>query len=111
MIVPFLKAEFIENKVNINCLVDDEFGKEIQIIFGKNAFMKEHKAPFAVRIQVLKGEIKFTLNNETMILKELDLISLAPNITHSLLALNNSIVRLSLSKFDKIQRISAVLKN
>ncbi|EPM6894666.1 cupin domain-containing protein, partial [Campylobacter jejuni] len=47
------KADFSPKEVKINVLIDDEHSKEIQILLAKDSVMKEHKAPFAIRVQVL----------------------------------------------------------
>lgn len=85
--------------------------KEIRIRLEKDAVMKEHKAPGAIMVQVLRGEIDFSVNGEVIKLNELDMITLEANVPHSLLALKDSIVRLSLSKNDDVSRVFGVLKS
>ncbi|TEY01530.1 cupin domain-containing protein [Campylobacter sp. US33a] len=104
------KAEFSPNEVKINVLIDNKSGKEIQILLAKGSIMKEHKAPFSIHVQVLSGKIIFEVENQKLELNTLDMISLNANVPHSLSALEDSIIRLSLNKFDKFQRVSAVLK-
>lgn len=97
-------------EISICVKMENENTKEIQILMPKNAIMKEHKAPFAISVQVLSGAIDFEVSGKSVELGLLDMISLEANVPHSLSAKSDSIVRLSLSKKDKIQRISAVLK-
>ncbi|WP_144673784.1 cupin domain-containing protein [Campylobacter jejuni] len=104
------QVEFGSHEVKINVLIDDESGKEIQILLARGSIMKEHKAPFAIHVQVLSGKIIFEVEKQKLELNTLDMISLDANVPHSLSALEDSIIRLSLNKFDKIQRVSAVLK-
>ncbi|MBK1971978.1 cupin domain-containing protein [Campylobacter sp. TTU-622] len=104
------RADFSPKEVKINILIDNESGKEIQILMAKDSIMKEHKAPFAIHVQVLSGKIWFEVENKKLELNALDMISLAANVSHSLGGIQDSIIRLSLSKFDSIQRVSAVLK-
>ncbi|HDZ5065986.1 TPA: cupin domain-containing protein [Campylobacter jejuni] len=94
------KAEFDPKEVKINILIDDEHSKEIQILLAKDSVMKEHKAPFAIRVQVLSGKIWFEVQEQRFELNVLDMISLAANVSHSLGGLENSIIRLSLNKLD-----------
>ncbi|MBT0793550.1 hypothetical protein KJQ87_00505 [Campylobacter lari] len=54
--------------------------------------MKDHKAPFDITIQVLKGFIDFGVLNQKIVLKALDSISLKAHEIHNLLALEDSIV-------------------
>lgn len=50
------------------------------------------------------------MENEKFELNALDMISLEANVAHSLGGLEDSIIRLSLNKFDNIQRVNAVFK-
>lgn len=109
-IMKWSREEFSPKEVKINVLIDNESGKEIQILMAKDSIMKEHKAPFAIHVQVLSGKIWFEVENKKLELNALDMISLAANVPHSLGGIQDSIIRLSLSKFDSIQRVSAVLK-
>ena len=72
--------------------------------------MKEHKAPGAIMVQVLSGKIDFGVGENNVILDALDMVTLEPNVIHALTALENSIVRLSLSKNDDVSRVFSVLK-
>lgn len=98
------------NGVTITKLFDDPHSKEIRINLEKGTQMKEHKAPGAIMVQVLSGKIDFSVGDENVILGALDMIALEPNVIHALTALENSIVRLSLSKNDDISRVFRVLK-
>ncbi|EAH8735885.1 cupin domain-containing protein [Campylobacter jejuni] len=104
-IIQWNGAEFSPKEVKINVLIDNEKGKEIQILLAKDSVMKEHKAPFAIH-----GKIWFEVEKEKFELNVLDMIGLEANVAHSLGGLENSIIRLSLNKSDSIQRVNAVLK-
>ncbi|TKX29916.1 cupin domain-containing protein [Campylobacter estrildidarum] len=104
-------TNFLSKEVKINVLIDNESGKEIQILLAKDSIMKEHKAPFTIHVQVLSGKIWFEVQGQKLQLNTLDMISLEANIPHSLGGLEDSIIRLSLSKFDSIQRVKTILKN
>ena len=99
------------NDVVITKLFDGPHSKEIRINLEKCAQMKEHKAPGAIMVQVLSGRIEFSVGDENVILGALDMIALEPNVLHALTALENSIVRLSLSKNDDVSRVFRVLKS
>lgn len=98
------------NGVTIAKLHEMGGAKEIRINLQKGAVMKEHQAPASISIQVLSGKIEFVVNGEILMLDTLDMAALEPNIPHSLLALEDSIVRLSLSKNDDVSRVFGVLK-
>ena len=98
------------NGVTIAKLFDGPNSKEIRINLEKGAQMKEHKAPGAIMVQVLSGKIDFSVGENNVILDALDMVTLEPNVIHALTALENSIVRLSLSKNDDVSRVFRVLK-
>jgi hypothetical protein len=99
------------NGVTIAKLFDGPNSKEIRINLEKGAQMKEHRAPGAIMVQVLSGKIDFSVGTDNVILGTLDMITLEPNVMHALTALENSIVRLSLSKNDDVSRVFGVLKS
>ncbi|PWG06898.1 cupin domain-containing protein [Polaribacter aquimarinus] len=108
-------TSFLENikfndlKPALSLMLDTDFSKEIRIVFKKGQVMEDHQAPFAIIVQVIQGAIDFGVNNETIVLKSGDIISLKPQIVHNLNALEDSIVRLTLSKTDKIKRVEKVI--
>ena len=99
------------NGVTIAKLSDGSHSKEIRINLEKGAQMKEHKAPGAIMVQVLSGKIDFSVGENNVILDALDMVTLEPNVIQALTALENSIVRLSLSKNDDVSRVFRVLKS
>lgn len=105
----FLKdIQYNEEKVAISLLLETDFSKEIRIVFKKNQVMKDHKAPYPIVVQVLKGNIDFGVNNEVKRLNSGDMISLEAKIIHNLTALEDSVVRLTLSKSDSVNRVKEV---
>ncbi len=109
-IISWQETNFEPLKVQITPLAENESAKEIKIAMAKDSTMPNHKAPFDISVQVLKGEIEFEVAGKNLHLKELDMICLKANEAHSLKALKDSIIRLSLSKKDSAARVSAVLK-
>ena len=108
-IAPFLEGvKFNDNKPVVSLLLDTDFSKEIRIVFKKGQIMEDHQAPFAIIVQVLKGCIDFGVNNVNDKLNEGDIISLKPQIVHSLRAVEESVVRLTLSKLDTLKRVKSV---
>ncbi|WP_348636204.1 cupin domain-containing protein [Campylobacter lari] len=101
----------IQNGINISKKMENAYAKEICITMSKDSFMKDHKAPFDITIQVLKGSIDFGVLNQQILLKTLDSISLKAHEIHNLLALEDSIVRLSLYEQDSLERVESVLKS
>ncbi|QKF91880.1 cupin domain-containing protein [Campylobacter sp. CCUG 57310] len=97
------------NGIKVVKLFEGSGSKEIRINLQKGHEMKEHQAPGAIMVQVLSGKIKFSVGSDVQILNSLDMIALDANIPHALHALEDSIVRLSLSKNDDVSRVFKVL--
>lgn len=97
-----------EKKPAIDILMETENSKEIRIAFRKGQVMKEHKTPFPIVVQVFKGEIDFGVNGEVKHLEEGTMISLDGGVPHNLIAIEDSIVRLSLSKNDSVSRVENI---
>lgn len=102
--------DFNENKVAVKVIMETATSKEIRILFRKGQEMKEHQTAFPISVHILKGAIDFGVNGEKHSLAEGDIIALEANTPHDLLATEESIVRLSLSKADKIERVLNVIK-
>ena len=92
----------------ITKLIENDATKEIRIVFKKGQEMKKHSTIFPITVEVFEGEIGFGVDDSTYALKKGDIISLDPNVAHSLTASENSIVRLSLSNNDDIKRVQKV---
>ncbi|MGN8407293.1 cupin domain-containing protein [Helicobacter pylori] len=95
--VHFLEGVCFE-KLNIEALNENSSNKEIRICMPKGAVMDKHKAPGAISVQVLEGKIIFEAENEKIEMPKGALISLEAQVLHRLDALENSVIRLSLSK-------------
>jgi len=100
-----------ENKIATSVVIETSFSKEIRILLKKEQVMKEHKAPFPIIVHVLEGDIDFGVENEVYKLTQGDIITLDSNIPHDLKACEDSIVRLTLSKFDNVSRVEDVVAN
>lgn len=72
--------------------------------------MKEHKAPFPILIHLLEGSIELGVQGEKNALKQGDIIALDGGVPHDLLANENSVIRLTLSKQDKAERMENVTR-
>lgn len=95
--VNFLEGVHFE-KLYIEALSENSSNKEIRICMPKGAILDKHKAPGAISVQVLEGKIIFEVENEKIEMSKGALISLEAQVLHRLDALENSVIRLSLSK-------------
>tara|TARA_R110002050_G_scaffold270252_3_gene413262 strand:+ start:37 stop:378 length:342 start_codon:yes stop_codon:yes gene_type:complete len=100
--------EYNPKKPLVNVLFETSFTKEIRIAMQEGTQMKEHKTSFPIVVQVIEGVIDFGVNNEVLHLKKGNLIALEPSVPHDLKALENSVVRLTLTKNDEALRVQDV---
>lgn len=101
---------YAQDKPVITVILETTTSKELRIALGKDVLMKEHKAPYPIIIQVLEGAIDFGVDIEKSALYKGDIIGLEASIPHSLLARENSVVRLTLQKADKVERVKSVVE-
>lgn len=111
MNIASLKSDlnFTTKGPKISVLLETENTKEIRILLGKNQEMKEHQTPFPICVEVFSGKIEFGVHGEHIVLGSGQLISLDGGVPHNLIAIDNSIIRLSLSKKDTIQRVKNIV--
>ncbi len=102
------EVSYNESKPKIDVLFETEQTKEIRIALNTNQEMKEHKTPFPIVIELFKGEIDFGVNGEIHRLQAGDIVSLEGGVPHNLLAFEPSIIRLSLSKLDSVDRVRTI---
>ncbi|MCQ2658261.1 cupin domain-containing protein [Helicobacter pylori] len=96
-VVNFLEGVCFE-KLHIEALSENSSNKEMRICMPKGAVMDKHKAPGAISVHVLEGKIVFEVGDEKIEMPKGALISLEAQVLHRLDALENSVIRLSLSK-------------
>jgi quercetin dioxygenase-like cupin family protein len=110
------KTSLLENiiyqendKPTLTVLLKTANTKEIRIVMKEGQFMKEHKAPYPIIIEIFEGEIEFGINGKNQPLKKGDIVALEANVPHDLLCTTKCIVRLSISVLDKIERVNKVI--
>lgn len=109
------KVNFYENlhfdsTPQITKMMETPTSKEVRICMAKGNIMKEHTAPGAITIMVLKGEVLIGGTEASILLSDGEMIYFDAKIPHSLEANEESIVRLVLSKGDTFQRVQNLVK-
>lgn len=100
--------EFLDNKPAVKLILETDFTKEIRILMKKGQEMKEHQTPFPIVVELLDGEIVFGVEGEEYCVKKGDILTLAGGVPHHLLAMEESVVRLTISKLDSTKRVESV---
>lgn len=101
--------DFNTSKVVTKVILETPFSKEIRILLKKGQFMKEHRAPFPIIVHILEGQINFSVEGRTNLLKKGNIITLESNVNHDLKALEDSVIRLTLAKADDVLRVKKVI--
>lgn len=99
-----------EDKVKTQVILETSFSKEIRILLKEGQLMKEHKAPFPIIVHLLEGAINFGMSGDVHALVAGDILTLDAHVPHDLNATQDSVVRLTLSKQDKVARVEEVTK-
>ena len=75
-------------KPHFNILRDSEKVKQVAVSLGKNGVFKKHKTSTPASLVVLKGEIKFIINDQEIILKPNDYYDIPVDVEHELVGLS-----------------------
>jgi quercetin dioxygenase-like cupin family protein len=69
------------------------------IALHEDAVMEKHTTNGIVSVQLLDGEINFNVNNESFLLKPGQIIALHRNVPHSVAAIKESVLLLTVADF------------
>ena len=105
------QIRYDEQRPALTVMIDNEHTKEIRIVFKKGQEMKEHKTKFPIVIEIVEGQIDFGVDGQRHSLHKGSLITLEGGVPHDLRADDDSVVRLSLSKFDQASRVAQVVNS
>lgn len=101
--------EFNEAKPMIKVLFETSFTKEIRIAMKTGTEMKKHQTSFPIVVEMVDGNLDFGVNNKVLNLVKGDLIALEGSVPHDLKAKTDSVVRLTLTKYDQTDRVEKVI--
>lgn len=102
-------ADFEGDRIKTQVILETSFSKEIRILLPKGETMKDHKSPFPIIIQIVDGYIELGVEGSFSLMQTGDVIDLKGGVMHNLIAKENTIVRLTLSKHDKVERVNEVV--
>jgi quercetin dioxygenase-like cupin family protein len=71
----------------------------VLIALHEDAVMEKHTTNGIVSVQLLDGEINFNVNNESFLLKPRQIIALHRNVPHSVAAIKESVLLLTVADF------------
>lgn len=108
-IATFTHIPSFGDKIETKVVIESAFSKEIRIVLKSGLVMKEHKTKYPIVVHVLEGQIEFGVEQEVYMLDQGSVIALDGNIPHNLRAIKDSVVRLTLSKFDHADRVENVI--
>lgn len=108
--ISFLENLHFDTTPQITKMLETPISKEIRICMAKGNIMKEHTAPGAITIMVLRGEVTIASDGKKITLQDGEMIYFDAKIPHSLEAIEQSILRLVLSKNDTVQRVQNLVR-
>ena len=103
--------KYKKEKPAIDVLLETNTSKEIRIVMRKGQVMKKHQTPFPIVVELFEGKLDFGIEDKLYHLKRGDILALDGGIPHDLLAISDSIVRLTLSKLDSVKRVVKVTED
>jgi quercetin dioxygenase-like cupin family protein len=102
--------QYQKDKPAISVLLETGSTKEIRIAMRGGHTMKEHQTPFPIVVEIFEGAVDFGVKGKLYPLKKGDIVALEASVPHDLNAKEDSIVRLTLSKSDTVQRVKKVVE-
>lgn len=101
-------AVYAADKPQVELLLDTPFSKEIRICLSKGQEMKRHQTAFPIVVELFEWEAEFWVEEQIYHLHKGDILTLEGGIPHDVKALDESIIRLTLSKQDAVARVEQV---
>jgi len=99
---------FDEIRIKTKVIIETSFSKEIRILMATGQSIKEHQTPFPILIHLIDGQIELGIKGKTQILNAGNIVGLEGGIPHNLNALEDSVIRLTISKQDSAIRVENI---
>ncbi|NJC26982.1 cupin domain-containing protein [Neolewinella antarctica] len=103
------QPDFKGRTILTSVMLETGFSKEVRICMKKGHVIKEHKSPLPIIVHVYQGEVNFGVDGTIVVLKEGDAITLAGGVPHDLEARKDCMLRLTLAKADRVERVEKVI--
>lgn len=96
--IPTWADEFEEEKTkSIAKLKEMQF---IRLVLKEGQEFKEHRVSGPISVYCVSGEFEFTADGVTQVIKEMQMIYLAPGVLHSLQGIRDSVILLTIAFVD-----------
>jgi quercetin dioxygenase-like cupin family protein len=92
---------FNEDYPALHILVNTPFTKEIRITMRAGQTLPEKANKYPISISIVQGKLQLVSEGHKMDLGRGEIISLNPDTPHSLTAMEESIIRLTITKSDR----------
>ena len=92
------KIEYQQGAIVSKTLVKKETGTVTLFAFTKGQALSEHSAPFDAIVQLVDGKAEIDINKHSFLLQKGDYIIMPANITHSVLAIEDFKMLLTMIK-------------
>lgn len=110
LVESFIKGTVFNTKgIQTKVILETTFSREIKIALDKGSVMKDHMSPFPVIIYIVDGHIELGVDDRFYLMQTGDIIHVPASIVHKLIARENSIVRLTITKQDSVERVEDVV--
>ena len=80
---------FSTEKANVFSIKKSDKIKYFAVALGKGAILKKHTAPVPATLVVLKGEINFMIQGETINMKQFDVYEIPVNVEHEVVGVSD----------------------
>lgn len=100
-----------EDEPTLHIILETDIFKEIRIVMHKGNELNQQITHFPILVELVEGKIEFYVAGKLNTLVKGDLISLRGRILHDIVALEKSIIRLTMTKYDNCQIYNPIFYN